>query len=124
MENAAAILEEFFGAKFQPEELETEAGDTRGLTCFDGFAHWHLLLKEEDRHLFFTADAHESWNSFPTLEIGVFYKSLQANDLSGGYTSLWIHSNSTQENVSPLAITKTREGRFSLCTTIGHQSDE
>jgi hypothetical protein len=122
MGNAAAILEEFFGTKFQPEDDQSK--EMRELICFDGFVYWGVLLIEKDNHLHLTAEPKELFYSFPTLEIGVFYESLKVGDLPGIGCVLTIAPNNIREGISPMAITKLHNGRFSASVGMGRQSDE
>ena len=119
MENVVLILEEFFGAKFQ--FLDITLSKTRVLSCFDGYAHWHILWGEPEDFLFITADEQPYLHALPLMEIGIHYKSVTSQDLHNGYISLQIIPNNLGEGVDPISITKTAEGRFTASIGMGRQ---
>ena len=98
MENIAAILEDFFGARFH--YMDITLSKTRELTCFDGYAQWHVILSETNDFLFITADEQPYLHALPTMEIGIYCKSLTIQNLHDGYVSLQIAPNVEARSVS------------------------
>jgi hypothetical protein len=103
------IIEEFFGASFHKGQEIWE------ITTFDGYAHWHLLLFPKQRLLKITADRDPTFSAFPTLEIEGFYSDeVSTSPVAGVGVALMLRLS--EENM--IVITKTEEGRLSLCMGI------
>lgn len=115
--------EDFFGAKF--ELIDPSLSQMREITCFDGYAHWRVWFKEETQMLFFTSDKDIYQNAFPTLEIGIFCSDSEVSTFfTAGEIELILHPKGSAHSHNLLVITKTKEGRFSLATTLGEIPDD
>ncbi len=115
-------VEDFFGAKF--ELIDPSLSQMREITCFDGYAHWRVWFDDETQMLFFTADSDIYQNAFPTLEIGIFCSDSEVSTFTGGEIELILRTKATSGGYNLLVITKTKEGRFSLATTLGETPDD
>ena len=110
-------IEEFFETKF--ELSDSSSNDGRGLSYFDGYAHWHIWLEEQKQLIHFTADKNLRPNTFPLLEIGMFYSGVCIAPLTNIGITLHLRPKGVPYNNNLLTITKTTAGRLSFCTTIG-----
>lgn len=110
------ILETFFEGKFR---FQQQLGQ---LTHFDGFLYWHLLwMAEDEEFLKIIADRDPEPAAFPTVEVeGRYSDELSLSPLSGGVgVALVLRPQGADEPKNYVVITKTKDGRLSLSTTVG-----
>jgi hypothetical protein len=108
-------LEAFFGEKFR---FEQRVGQ---LTHFDGYLYWHLLwMPESGQFLKIIADRDHKVAAFPTVEVeGCYSDDLSVSPLSSGGVALVLQPECANEPKNHVVITKTKNGRLSLSTTVG-----
>lgn len=117
------ILEAFFESKFQREQRAAQ------LIHFDGFAYWHLLWMPHDSQFLkiVACDSPVVCPAYPTVEVeGRYSDDISVYPLSGGIAvALTLRpegSDKATEAMNHVIITKTKDGRFSLSTTVGKQA--
>jgi len=107
-------IEEFFTAVFEP----MSPGPGRELHYYDGYAHWNVLYDDKDL-LFITADKEIGPSALPLVELGVYCSRVSKSDALAIWPFLILHPNDTEQTERYVVLTKTKEGRVSLSTSVG-----
>jgi hypothetical protein len=110
-------IEKSFGATFQA----MEPGPGSVLHHFDGYAHWSVLYMED--HLYISADSQIGGSAFPVVELTAYCSRVSTSSAGGVGPTLILHPNDTGDMGRLVVLTKTKQGRISLCTSVGAGPD-
>lgn len=111
-------IERFFETKFET----ISPGPGRALHHFDGCMHWHVVYDDIDC-FFITADRELSPGPFPVLEIAVYSSRVSTSYAVDVGPVLILHPKNTDETRHCVVLTRTKDGRLSLSTSVGAVSD-
>jgi hypothetical protein len=110
------LIEAFFETAFQEKDCPLWQ-----LTRFDGYAYWIFLWYPERHFLKIIVDRSAELKAFPTVEIeGCYSEDAVISRLSGGIEqTLTLYPKASTSSANHVTITRTKDGQFSLCTTVG-----
>jgi hypothetical protein len=110
-------IETFFEARFEA----MEPGPGSALHHFDGYAHWTVLYTDDS--LCISAGSQIGASAFPVVELTAYCSRVGTSSAGGVGPTLILHPNDTDEMSSVVVLTKTTQGRISLCTSVGAGPD-
>jgi hypothetical protein len=106
-------IEKFFEARFQA----MEPGLVSALRHFDGYAHWSVFCTEDC--LYVSADSEIGLSAFPVVELTIYCSRVSTSSAGGVGPTLILHPNDSDEMSRVVVLTRTKQGRISLCASVG-----
>ena len=108
-------IEAFFETQFQDK-----AERVWQLTKFDGYAYWIILYFPADQFLKFIMDRDPILSATPAVEIeGSYSEEVSVSPLIPEGHMLMLRPQGAINSRNYVCITKVKNGRFSLSTTVG-----